>query len=62
MEYIEKAIKSRTVWTIIIMFVIGGIQAIEPFMSPQVFAFINGALSLVAVHFRISPKQDFSKE
>jgi len=56
---LQKLVKSRTVWTVVVMFVIGGFQAVEPFMSPQVFLFVNGALTLVATHFKMKPSQDY---
>lgn len=57
---IKKVFKSRTVLTIVLMFVIGGFQAVEPFLTQDVFMMVNGFLSVLAVYFRIDPRVDFS--
>lgn len=56
MQYLEKAFKSRTVWTIALVFVIGGLQATQDFMSPQMFMMVNSGLLALAAHFRINTK------
>ena len=56
MNYIERAVRSKTVWVIILLFVIGGLQATQEFMNPQMFMLINGGLALLAAHFRINTK------
>lgn len=50
---------SRTVWTIFLMFVIGGIEAVKPSLSPQVFTAIQGVLSVVAIYFKLNPSQNY---
>lgn len=59
MRKIIKGLSSRTVLTVILMFVISGFQAIEPFMSSNVYMVINAFLSSMAIYFRIDPKVDF---
>lgn len=59
MKTLVTALKSRTVWTIIVMFVIGGVQATEPFLSTQAFLFVSGLLSLLATYFKIKPSQAY---
>jgi len=50
------ALKSRTVWTVVILFLINGIQGIDAF-TPEAFDTIaNPVLSLLAIYFRVSPK------
>lgn len=56
MNMLYKAIQSRTVWTIAVMFVIGGVQALESVMSPETFVVVQGALSLLAAYFRVNPR------
>lgn len=56
-----KTIKSRTVWTIIFMFILGGVQAIEPFMSPELFIFVNAGLSMIATYFKLNPSQKYQR-
>ena len=54
-----KILKSRTFWTIITMFVIGGLQAISDFLPPNLFLFLNGVLSASAVYFKLNPSQQY---
>lgn len=52
-------LKSRTVWTIIGMFVIGGTNAITPFIPADVMPFVQGALALLGIYFRVNPRQEY---
>lgn len=56
MNTLFKAIQSRTVWTIALMFIIGGVQAVEGILPADAFIALNGALSILAAYFRLNPK------
>ena len=56
---IQKALASRTIWVIVLMFVVGGVQATETVMNPQIFMFVQAGLSFLAAHFKLSPSQDY---
>lgn len=56
----KKILKSKTVWVIVFMFVMGGFQAIEGVMSPDIYLFINAGLSALAIHFKLNPSQDYT--
>jgi hypothetical protein len=56
MSMLYKAIQSRTIWTIVLMFLIGGFQAVQSFFSPEAYIFINGILSLLAGYFRLDAR------
>jgi len=58
MERLLKILKSRTVWTIVILFVINGVEGIREFIPADALPLIDGVLSILAVYFRIKPKQD----
>lgn len=47
--------KSKTVWTIVGLFVFNGLQAIAPQVSGQVSVVVNVLVSLLAVYFRAFP-------
>lgn len=50
------ALKSRTVWTIIALFIINGITGIDEY-TPETFDnIVNPLLSLAAIYFRLNPK------
>ena len=55
----NKLFFSRTVWTILLMFVVGGFEAVKPSLSPQVFTSIQGVLSVLAIYFKLNPSQDY---
>lgn len=54
-----KALTSRTVWTIAVMFALGGLQATQSFFTTDQFVALQGALSLLATYFKISPSQNY---
>lgn len=54
-----KALTSRTVWTIAIMFALGGLQATQSFFTTDQFVALQGALSLLAAYFKVSPSQTY---
>lgn len=58
----NKILQSRTNWTIIVMFLIGGITAINQFIPPALLPYIEGGLGLLAMYFRVNTRVDFSKE
>lgn len=51
------ALQSRTVWTIIAMFLIGGVNALFPIIPPDFQAPIMAALGFLASYFHVNPKQ-----
>ncbi len=58
MDY-KTILKSRTVWTVIFMFIMGGLQAVSEFLPTNVFVFVNGILSVMAVYFKLIPSQKY---
>ena len=52
-----KLLKSRTFWTIVIIFVINGISGIREFIPEVALPLIDGLLSILAVYFaKVNPK------
>lgn len=54
-----KILKSRTIWTIIIMFFLSGIQVTQPFMDNDVYMLVNTFLTALATYFRVSTNVKF---
>jgi hypothetical protein len=54
-----KALKSRTVWTITIMFIIGGVEAVAMFIPDAVETPLLAALGLAAAYFKLNPSQKY---
>lgn len=50
------ASKSRTVWTIVLMFLVGGVTSIHDVLPAGSVPFIDGILGLLAIYFRVNPK------
>ena len=50
--------KSRTVWTIVVLFLINGVQGIHSMIPAELLPFIDGILSMLAIYFRVAPRQN----
>jgi len=61
MEKIKKAFGSRTFWTIVVMFIIGGVEGIREVLPPQSLVFVQGGLGLLATYFKINPSQNYNE-
>jgi hypothetical protein len=59
MEKLKQVLKSRTFWTIVIMFLLGGLQAITDYLPEGLFIFIQGGLTLLATYFKVNPSQKY---
>lgn len=51
---------SRTVWTIVAMFVIGGVNNVASFVPAADLVYVNLGLSALAMYFHINPSQDYT--
>ena len=61
MSQIKNIIKSRTVITVVILFLIGGIGSIREFIPESILPIITALLSALAIYFRINQKVNFKK-
>ncbi len=59
LDKIIKIGKSRTVITIIVLFVINGIGGVKDLIPPEYLPVIDFILSGLAVYFRATPKVNF---
>ena len=59
MAKLIKLFFSRTVWTIIVMVIINGIPSVESMIPVSWLPYIDGVLGLLAIYFRINPKQNY---
>jgi hypothetical protein len=50
------ALKSRTVWTIVVLFIINGVTGIQDSIPANIMDILNPILGLLAIYFRINPK------
>ncbi len=59
MDQIKKIFKSRQVWTIVALFAVSGVSGIHDQIPANYLPIIDAVLGLLAVYFRIAPKQNF---
>lgn len=51
--------KSRTFWTILVMFIVGGTNAIVSFIPTGLETPVMGLLGLLATYFHVNPSQSY---
>ena len=51
-----KWLKSRTVWTLVLLFVINGIEGIRGSIDPSLLTGVDAVLTALAMYFRINTK------
>ena len=61
MTTIKQILSSRTVWTVIVIFIINGVAGIRQYIPADWLPVVNGILSLLAIYFRIDQKTDFKE-
>jgi hypothetical protein len=59
LKLLEKALKSRTVWTLVFMVATNIVSSLTGVVSPDVLALVNTILGALAVYFRITPSVKF---
>lgn len=59
MNKFEQILKSRTCWTIVALFFIGGVQNISGFLPESIMPIIQSILGLLAIYFKITPSQEY---
>ena len=56
---LQKLLRSRTFWTIAVMFLVGGVEGIAQFIPDSFEPVILGGLGLLATYFKLNPSQDY---
>lgn len=56
MNKISLALRSRTTWTIVVLFVINGVSGIRESIPPGWLEPLDALLSILAIYFRASPR------
>ncbi len=59
MDKVKKVLRSRQFWTGVAIFVINGVDGIREIIPVEIIPYVNGVLGMLAVYFRISPRQKF---
>ncbi len=55
------ALKSRTVWTIIVTFVVNGVPAVRDYFPEGVLPVVDAILGLLAIYFRVNVRTGGTK-
>ena len=53
------ALKSRTFWTLVMMFIINGISGIRESINPTALTLIDTVLTVVATYLHVNPSQNY---
>lgn len=56
-----KVFKSRTLWTILVMFLIGGVNSIHEMIPPVFVTVLEAGLGLLATYYKLSPSQNYER-
>lgn len=54
-----KLLKSKTNWTILVMFLIGGFEATVQFIPDVIETPLLGVLAVAALFFKMNPSQEY---
>lgn len=54
------ALKSRTVWTVVALFVINGVSAVKVFVPVAWLPVVDAVLGVATVYFHVNPSQSYS--
>ena len=59
MDKIIKALTSRTVWSVIILFLISGVDGVQNLVPADMLTPIQFVLALLAGYFKVTPSQSY---
>ena len=59
MERLKQAVTSRTVWTLVVLFVINGVAGVHDLIPATLLPFVDGILGLLTVYFKVTPSQAY---
>ena len=60
MNKIKQIFTSRTVWTLIVLFVVNGVSGIHDLIPVSLLPFVDGILGVLAVYFKVKPSQEYN--
>ena len=52
-------LKSRTFWTIVLLFIVSGVTAVKAFIPTSIQPVVDLVLSALAVYFHVNPSQSY---
>ena len=58
MRKLKVMLLSRTVWTVVVLFLINGFTGIKSYIPAQWLPLVNGLLGILAIYFRVNPQAE----
>lgn len=55
-QKVSVGLKSRTVWTFVVLFILNGIDGVRDSIPANVMDVLNPILTIVGMYFRVTPK------
>ena len=62
MQTVLKALRSRTVWAGILLFLLSGVEGVREMVSAEWLTPLSAILAVLVGYFRARPRVDFSGE
>ena len=53
--------KSRTFWTLVVMFLVNGIAGIHNMIPATWLPFVDGILGILVIYFKLNPSQSYNQ-
>ena len=60
MNKITQIAKSRTFWTLVVLFVVNGVGAIQASIPADILRVVNMVLGMLTTYFHVNPSQNYS--
>lgn len=60
MKKFAQIFKSRTFYTLVVLFIINGVSGIESSIPAGILPVVNGLLGILTIYFKISPSQEYN--
>jgi len=61
MNKIKQVLTSRTVWSLVALFLFNGISAINSEVPASMTPFVSALLGILTIYFKVFPSQNYSK-
>jgi hypothetical protein len=58
---VAQALKSRTFWTLVALFIINGINGIHNQIPPALLTLVDVGMTMLATYFHVNPRQNYSE-
>lgn len=60
MNKFKQVFKSRTFWTLVVLFVVNGVASVHDFIPTSVLPSLEAVLGLATVYFHVNPSQNYN--